>query len=82
MFFFFQWAQLKHKIRARWKTLISNYSNINEKKPHQNHNVIIEARILSINKLSAKEIYYILISNIVNNLPQTSILKNSFKTQL
>ena len=27
---FHQWAQLKHAISARWKTLISNYSDIDE----------------------------------------------------
>ena len=27
---FYQWAQLKHAISARWKTLISNYSDIDE----------------------------------------------------
>ena len=60
---FFQCAKLKHAIPTRWKTL-SNYSDIEEKNLYHSHNVIKEASILSINKLSSKEIYLILISNI------------------
>ena len=56
---FFQCAKLKYAIPIRWKTL-SNYSDIEQKNLYQNHNVIKEA----INKLSSKEIYLILISNI------------------
>ena len=56
---FFQCAKLKHAIPIRWKTL-SNYSDIEQKNLYQNHNVIKEAT----NKLSSKEIYLILISNI------------------
>ena len=62
---FFQWAQLKQAITTRWKTIICNYVDIDERNLYQNH-VIIGARILSIGKLSAKKIYSILISNIVN----------------
>ena len=60
---FFQCAKLKHAIPTRWKTL-SNYNDIEEKNLYHSHNVIKEASILSINKLSSKEIYLILISNI------------------
>ena len=62
---FFQWAQLKDAILARWKTLISNYSDIDEKNLCQNQ-IIKGARILSTGKLSSKEMYSILISSIVN----------------
>ena len=34
---FFQWAQLKHTIRTRWKTLISNYSDTDQENLCQNH---------------------------------------------
>ena len=52
---------------TRWKTLISNYNDSDEKKLYQNHHVIIKgARILSTDRSSCKEIYSILISNIVN----------------
>ena len=54
---FFQWAQL---------TLISNFSDIHKENLCQNHHVIKGARILSTDKLFPKEIYLILISNIVN----------------
>ena len=53
---FFQWAQIKHAVPTRWKTLISNYSDIDEENLCQNHHVTKEARILSTNKLSSKEI--------------------------
>ena len=63
---FFQWAQLKHTISTRWKKLISNYSDIDKETMCQNHHVLKGTRILFTNKLSSKEIYSILNSNIVN----------------
>ena len=63
---FFQWAQLKHAIPPRWKKIIFDYNDINENDLPQNHHVIKGARILPLDKLSSKEIYSILISNIVN----------------
>ena len=63
---FFQWAQLKHAIPPRWKQISFDYSDINENDLRQNHHVIKGARILPLDKLSSKEIYSILISNIVN----------------
>ena len=62
---FFQWAHLKHAIPTRWKTLIFNYSNIDEEDLCQNHHVSKGARVLPTDKLSSMEIYSILISNIV-----------------
>ena len=63
---FFQWAQLKHAIPPRWKRIFFDYNDINENDLFQNHHVIKRARILSLEKLFSKEIYSILISNIVN----------------
>ena len=63
---FFQWAQLKHAIPLRWKKIIFDYSNINENNLCQNHRIIKGVRTLPLDKLSSKEIYPILISNIVN----------------
>ena len=63
---FFQWAQLKHAIPPRWKKIIFDYSDITENDLCQNHHVIKGARILPLDKLSSKEIYSILRSNIVN----------------
>ena len=48
---FFQLAQLKHAIRTTWKTLISNYSDIDEENLCQNHHVIKRGIILSTDKL-------------------------------
>ena len=59
-----------HIFPARWKKLIFDYSDINEKHLYQNHHVIKGVRIFSLGKLSSKEIYSILVSNTVNK--QTS----------
>ena len=48
-------------IPTKWKKLIFDYSDINENDLYQNHHVIKGARILSLSKLSSKEIYSILI---------------------
>ena len=37
---FFQWVQLKHVIPTRWKTLISDFIDIDENNLCQNHHVI------------------------------------------
>ena len=63
---FFQWDQLKHAIAPRWKLIIFDFCGINENDLCQNHHVIKGARILPLYKLFSKEIYSILISNIVN----------------
>ena len=68
--FFFQWAQLKHAIPVRWKKPIFNYSDINDSHFYQNHHVIKGARILSLGKLSSKEIGSILILNIFKKQKQ------------
>ena len=53
---FSQWAQLKHANLTRCKTLISSYSDIDEKNLYQNHHVIKRARISATGKLFSKEI--------------------------
>ena len=57
---------MKNTIPPRWKKITFDYSDINENDLCQNHHVIKGARILPLDKLSSKEIYSILISNIVN----------------
>ena len=52
---FFQWDQLKHTFPTKWKTLISNYGDTDEKHLCQDHHVSKGARILSTDKLSSKE---------------------------
>ena len=55
---FFQLVQLKHAISARWKTLISNSRDIDERNLYQNHTLAIKgARIFSKKKISSEEIY-------------------------
>ena len=61
---FFQWAKLKQAIPPRWKKIIFDYSDINKSDLCQNHRIIKAAIILSLDKLSSKEIYSILISNV------------------
>ena len=46
--------------------LIFDYSDINENDLYQNHRITKEATIESLNKLSSKDMYSILISNTVN----------------
>ena len=63
---FFQWAQLKHAAPPSWKKITFDYRDINESDLCLNRHVIKGTRILPLDKLSSKEIYSILISNIVN----------------
>ena len=63
---FFQWAQLKHAFPLRWKQIILITVTLNENNFCQNNHVIKGARILNLPRFSSKEIYSILISNIVN----------------
>ena len=53
---FFRGAQLKRTIPTRQKTLIFNYSDIDEKNFCRHNHVIKGARILCADKLSSKEI--------------------------
>ena len=53
--------------------IIFDYSDFNKNDLSQNHHVIKGARILPLDKLSSKQIYSILISNIVNK-PISNIL--------
>ena len=76
---FFQWAYLKHAIPTRWKKLIIEYSDRNRNDVHQNHRVIKEARILSLDKLSSKEKYSILISSNINKSTSKMYLEKLFE---
>ena len=82
---FFQWAQLKHAIPPGWKKIIFDYDDINEYDLCQNHHVIKGARIVPLDKLSFKEIYSSLISNIVNkpisNIYFEKLLENTILDQ-
>ena len=65
-------SSIQHAIPARWKKLIFDYNDINKNDLYQNHHVIKVASILSLDKLSSKEIYSILISYTVNNKPTSN----------
>ena len=51
---------------SEMEKIIFDYNDNNENDLCQNHHVIKGARILPLDKLSSKEIYSVLISNIVN----------------
>ena len=76
---FFQWALFKHAIPRRWKKIIFDYNDINENDLCQNNHVIKGARILPLDKLFSKEIYSILISNIVNKPTSNICFENFFE---
>ena len=61
---YFQWLQLKHAILPNWKTTIcSNLLYVNNLLIHDHH-LIKGSRALSLDKLTSKEIYSLLISKI------------------
>ena len=63
------------------KKLIFDHSDINENDLYQNHH-IIKARILSLNKISSKEIYSILISNTVNEPTLNNYFEKLFENKI
>ena len=66
-------------IPTRWKKLIIKYIDINENNVYQNHGVVDGARVLSLDKLSFKEIYSILISNSDNKPTSNTYIERLFK---
>ena len=63
---YFQWLQLKHSILHKWKSIIKqNSSSVGELLIHDHH-LIKEARILTLEKLSSKEFYSVLITKFTN----------------
>ena len=74
----FQWLQLKHAIPRKWNAFIKqNFGNASGLLIHEDH-LIKGARILTLEKLSSKELYSILITKIQINLHQMFILRKSF----
>ena len=76
---FFLWVQLKRAVSTRCQTPTSNYSDTGEESLCQNHHVIEVDKILSTDKLSSKEKYLILISNIVNKPTSNIYFKKLFE---
>ena len=61
---YFQWLQLKHAISHNWKTIIKKNPG-SDLLIHYLH-LIKGARILTLEKLSSKELYSILITKFTN----------------
>ena len=75
---YFQWAQL-HEIPQIWKNKIKQNLTKNESNlVALNHYLIKNARNLTIDKLTTKEIYSILISSHKNKLISQSYFENLF----
>ena len=76
---YFQRAQLMHAILQKWKNKIKQNLTKNESNLLVlNHHLIKNARILTLGKLTAKEIYIILTSFFKNKLTSQSSFESSF----
>ena len=64
--FYFQWLQLTDAAPKTWKNIIQNNINNNGSLTVKDHHIIRRTRIISINKLTARELYSTLMSNIEN----------------
>ena len=62
---YFQWLQLKHAILHKWKTIIKQNPGIVSDLMHD-HDLIKGAQFLTLEKLSSKELYSILITKFTN----------------
>ena len=63
---YFQRLQLRHAIPHKWKTIIKqNPGNVSDLLIHDHH-LIIGAQILTLEKLSSKELYSILLTKFTN----------------
>ena len=75
---YFQWLQLKHAIPHKSKTIIKqnpgNFSDL----LFQDHHLIKGARILTLEKLSSKELYSILITKSINKLSSNVYFEKIF----
>lgn len=69
--FFFQWVQIIDAIPKLWRNIIKqNKDNLDL--VFLDHHLIRNSRILSLNKITSKELYSILISKI-NNKPSSNL---------
>ena len=76
---YFQWAQLIHAIPQIWKNKIKQNLTKNESNLLVlNHHLIKTARILTLGKITAKEIYSIFISSLKNKPTSKCYFENSF----
>ena len=76
---YFQQAQLIHALPQIWKNKIKQNLTKNETNHLVlNHHLIKNARILALGKVTAKEIYSILISSLKNKPTSQSYFENLF----
>ena len=76
---YFQWAQLIHAIPQTWKDKIKQNLAKNESNLLVlNHQLIKNATILILDKLTATEIYSVLISSLKNKSTSQNYFENSF----
>ena len=76
---YFQWAQLIQAIPQIWKNKIKQNLTKNESNPPVlNHHLIKSGRILTLDRLTIKEIYLVLISSFKNKPTSQSYFGNSF----
>ena len=60
--FYFQWVQLIHTIPLIWKQKIYNSEkNVEKNNVIQNHHLIKNTRVIALDKLTAREIYSVLL---------------------
>ena len=75
---YFQWLQLKHAILHKWKTIVKqNPGNVSDLLIHDHH-LIKGARILTLEKLSSKELYSILITKFTNKPSSNVFFEKTF----
>ena len=77
---YFQWAQLICKIPQTWKNKVKqNFTKSESNLLVLNHHFIRNARILTLDKLTAKEIYSVLVLSLKNKPTSQNYFENSFR---
>ena len=75
----FQWIQLVHSIPKKWIDNIKNNRDLNfVNLTVRDHNICTSNRICTLNKLTAKEIYKIIISFQVHKPTSQQYFRNLF----
>ena len=75
---YFQWAQLVHAITQIWKNKIKQNLTKNESNLLvRNHHLVRNARILTLDKLTPKKVYSILILSFKNKPTSQNYFENS-----
>ena len=73
---YFQWMQLVNAIPSNWKNIIKQNNDINTFTTTQHH-FIRNSRVLTVQKATSKELYWILITTVKNSQPHKNTLKKS-----